>query len=193
LDLEILHEDIAVVPLRKKWQLPAKPNNQAEWAARDSLCIPVLQKFLPDIIAAAASHNAERLWQIACHLASSMLDTICMSETQTNFGRGEIPIFSCVHVLISLVPVKIRSFVLVRDLLTKVQVAENNRDVLLRDPFRLLESSICRQCRTAGLPMPELPVRDYDHLLSVAETLVQTAQAHAERAATARQQAALGR
>ena len=100
LNLEILHEDIAVVPLRKKWQLPAKPNNQAEWAARDdSLCIHVLQKFLPDIIAAAASHNAERLWQIACHLASSMLDTICMSETQTNFGRGEIPTFSCVHVV----------------------------------------------------------------------------------------------
>ena len=41
--------------------------------------------------------------------------------------------------------------------------------------------------------MPELPVHDYDHLLSVAETLVQTAQEHAERAATAPQQAALVR
>ena len=41
--------------------------------------------------------------------------------------------------------------------------------------------------------MPESPVHDYDHLLSVAETLVQTAQEHAERAATARQQAALVR
>ena len=51
------------------------------------------------MIAAAASHNAERLWQIACHLASSMLDTICMSGTQKNFGRGEITTFSCVHVV----------------------------------------------------------------------------------------------
>ena len=124
-----------------------------------------------------------------------MLDTICMSETQTNFGRGEIPTFSCVHVVPDK-PSPCKDQKLVRcckELLTKVQLAENNHDLLLRDQFKLLESSICRQCQTAGLPMPELPVHDYDHLLSVAETLVQTAQEHAERAATARQQAALGR
>ena len=145
-NLEILHEDIAVVPLRKKWQLPAKPTNQAEWAAQASLRIPVLQKFLPDMIAAAASHNAERLWQIACHLASSMLDTICMSGTQRNFGRGGIPIFSCVHVVPDM-PSPCKDQMLARcckEFLTKTPLAENNHDLLLRDPFRLLEPSICR-------------------------------------------------
>ena len=185
LNLEILHEDIAVIPLKRKWQLPSLPSSQADWNAREKLCQPVLQEFLPDIIHAASSHNAEQLWQLACKLASSMLDVICCVDSKTYFGRGEIPTFSCVPTVpISPNPCKDQKLVrCCKEMLTKVQLAKNNRSLLSGDQFLLLRSSIHRKCIEAGIPIPELSTDDYDQLVFDTEQLVNLVQEYSERVA----------
>lgn len=122
-----------------------------------------------------------------------MLDLICDDKVEST--RGEIPTFKCVKT-VPVTPNPCHEQKLIRcckELLTKVQLAQNSFDLLQRDQFLLLRASVLRRCERVGLPIPELPCHNYDQLLREAEQLLHRAKEQAQQDESSRQLAALAR
>ena len=88
---EVLNEPVWVLKPHPCWVLPDKPTGSAQWAQRESSCMPILQQHTPALLEAAASQDSEMTWIIACRIATEMLNVV--SQQNIPSTRGNVPQF----------------------------------------------------------------------------------------------------
>ena len=75
----------------KKWDLPPIPKDQEQWDERDSQCIPILMSCMASLTQAIEDLDVERVWSIACQIATDMLNHVTQQNVPPT--RGSTPKF----------------------------------------------------------------------------------------------------
>ena len=91
LDLTVVSSKIWVVKPHPKWDLPEKPTKQSEWHAREEICYPVFMQFAERLIEASERLDVERVWDVACRIATAMINLIADDSLPST--RGSVPEF----------------------------------------------------------------------------------------------------
>jgi ribonuclease HI/exonuclease III len=189
---EVIHEPYYVVTPHDQWELPPKPRNDSEWDIREASCRPILDKYVPELIQASSTGDAEQVWSVACQIASDMLDSL--ASTKTRHTRGTIPKFKLFS-SVSKNPTTWLTKTLAR--ITEIESimsgsiyschsSNGSRGVPLSQPKILeitnLEKKV--QCWFNKF-CPDFhfrcfPVHDFPHVASEARNKIQEAQAHEE-------------
>ena len=91
LNVNILSDSVWVLKPHPKWTLPDKPTSDEEWARRESLCQPVFELHADALLEAASQSDVEGTWNLACRIATEMLNHI--SQQVLPSTRGSLPGF----------------------------------------------------------------------------------------------------
>eukprot|EP00435_Cladocopium_sp_Y103_P032989 s3307_g8.t1 len=147
-----------VIPHEIKRSFPPKPRCAEQWSLREAVCEPILQEFVPQLVASAEALNVELTWGLACQAVSCMLDAIA---TSAGSEKGGFPEFQLGPVTKKPKEVSLRTkriaqiSALFREMIRKASLYETNQSFAWRNSFNSTLHKLERTLQLVEFPFPE--------------------------------------